>query len=77
MRASSTWHGHSNVFLVNKAGDIVFTILIGMPDELPFRLKNNEFYFKDNKRIIKAPFKLVAKSLYCIDSTRCYEVSKE
>ena len=77
VRAAETWHGHSNVFLVNHNGKMAYWILFGMPDELPFQLKNNELYFKDGTKTIKAPFKLVAKNLFCLYSTRCYEVIKE
>ncbi len=74
IRAASTWHGQSNVFLLNKQGEIIWTILIGMPDELPIKLKANSFYFKEGDRLVNARYGLVSKQLFCVHTARCYEV---
>lgn len=73
IKAASTWHGQSNVFLLNKQGEIIWTILIGMPDELPIKLMANSFYFKDEDKVINSRYGLVG-NLYCVLPNRCYEV---
>lgn len=74
IRAASTWHGQSNVYLLNKQGEIVWSILIGMPDELPIKLEANSFYFKEGKKIVSARYRLVNNQLFCVHPRRCYEV---
>jgi hypothetical protein len=74
IRAASTWHGQSNVFLLNKQGEIIWTILIGMPDELPIKLMANSFYFKDEDKVINSRYGLVGNLLFCVLPNRCYEV---
>ena len=73
IRAGSTWHGQSNVFLLNKQGEIIWTILIGMPDELPIKLEANSFYFKEGDKVINSRYGLV-EQLFCVLPNRCYEV---
>lgn len=74
IRAASTWNGQSNVYLLNKQGKIVWSILIGMPDELPIKLEANSFYFKEGKKIVSARFGVVNNQLFCVHPRRCYEV---
>jgi hypothetical protein len=73
IRADLTWHGQSNVFLLNKQGEIIWTIFIGMPDELPIKLEANSFYFKEEDKVINSRYRLV-DNLYCVLPNRCYEV---
>lgn len=77
VNSNSTWHGHSNVFLLDKNGKAVWRVLIGMPDELPEKLKNNYFYFKEGNQTIQSKFELVGNYLFCVHKNRCYEVVRE
>ncbi|SJZ31931.1 hypothetical protein [Sediminibacterium ginsengisoli] len=73
-KAASTWHGHSNVYLVEGSGKITYRIIFSFPDESPLRLNKNTFTFKHNGKLISAPYKLVGQHLYCPALESCYEV---
>lgn len=77
VKASSTWHGHSSVYLIDEKGNPKWRMIVPMPDELPIKLQGNSFCFYIDGKTACAVYKLVGGNLFCVDPTHCFEVVQE
>jgi hypothetical protein len=45
-RAALNWHGHSTIYFFDLKKKCIAFVYLGMPDNLPYKLDHNIFYFK-------------------------------
>ena len=74
-QAASTWHGHSMILFFDVHKKLKATYDAGMPDDLPFKLVYNTFYFHyDDKGAIKTytqQVKVPLEKWFCTAPSGC------
>ena len=79
IRASSTWHGHSTIYFFNSEKKRVALVYVAMPDNLPYKLEHNIFYFKfiDNgvTKYYKTTMKIPLPKMFCSRQNECDEIT--
>ena len=76
-QAALTWHGHSRIYFFTKNKKLFASVDVGMPEELPFKLTNNTFYFHGAKKDRQKLYKNTLETLlpvFCTDISGCNDV---
>ena len=75
VQVASTWHGYSTIFFFDVHKKLKATYDAGMPDDLPFKLVHNTFYFHyDDKGAIKTytqKVKVPLEKWFCTAPSGC------
>jgi hypothetical protein len=81
VRAASTWHGHSTIYFYGLNKKRKALVHVSMPDNLPYKLKNNVFYFRyiENgmPNIYTMKMHLPLPKMFCSRKNDCYDITFE
>ena len=79
IRASSTWHGHSTIYFFNLEKKRAALVYVDMPDNLPFKLAHNTFYFKFMENGVVKDYKMAIQTplpkFFCSRKNVCDEIT--
>ena len=78
VKAAVVYHGHSRILFFSPRKKLLLQAILSMPDELPYKLKNNALYFRypeNNKKKIHIEEVSSLKSMLCVEPGSCYDVS--
>jgi hypothetical protein len=78
IKAASNWHGNSIVYFFDKNMKQIASVHVAMPEDLPYKLYRNKFYFKfDENGIIKhdsTVMQLPLPKVFCSGRHGCEEI---
>ncbi|MES2430549.1 MAG: hypothetical protein V4556_06395 [Bacteroidota bacterium] len=78
IRAGSTWHGHSSIYFFDMKRKLAAFVYVPMPDNLPYKLYKNNFYFKYIERGKVKEFKsqmfTPLPKMFCSRINECDEI---
>ncbi len=78
VKAAVVYHGHSRILIFNPSKKLIAQAIVNMPNELPYRLKNNTLYFnyieKGVSKNYKKSFNILTKMI-CVEPGVCYDIT--
>ena len=74
-KAAATWHGHSTIYFFGLDKKLKALVNLSMPDNLPYKLENNFFYFKYLQdgilKIFKSKMEIPLLKVFCSSDNEC------